>query len=217
MNTLANRFADLWCAHAKSPDRQAAQAVHQKLVEYYNEGWRSYHTFEHIRQTLQWLDDCKEHAEDSNAIEMAIWFHDCIYVTGATDNEARSRDYFFQQSDGVLDDPFRARVAHLIMDTCHCEKPDSNDGRLIADIDLTSFGLAWDNYYADSMNVQKECSLSKPVTFESKTFYLNKLKRRKTVYYSDYYLQHYEASAQQNIARHLDQLALEHQQQESVS
>ncbi len=217
MDTLENRFVDLWCHHSKNPYRQSAKDVHQRLVEYYNEDWRSYHTFEHIRDTLRWLDDCKGHADNSDAVEMAIWFHDCIYVLGANDNEAQSRDYFLKESDGVLDDKFRSEVAHLIMDTRHCEKPDSNDGKLIADIDLTSFGLVWEDYYSDCMNVRKECSIHKPMTFESKTFYLNKLKERQSVYYSDYYLQHYEASAQQNIARHLDQIIREYQEQKPAS
>ncbi|MCY4148912.1 MAG: hypothetical protein OXD44_06820 [Gammaproteobacteria bacterium] len=217
MDTLENRFIELWCAHSKSPNRQSAKEVHQGLVEYYNEDWRRYHTFEHIRDTLRWLDDCREHADDSDAIEMAIWFHDCIYVIGASDNEAQSRDYFLAVSEGVLDDSFRVRVAHLVMDTCHNEKPDSSDGELIADIDLTSFGLIWEDYYSDSINVQKECSIHKPITFESKTFYLNKLKQRKTIYYSDYYLNHYEASAQHNIAVHLDQITREYQERGTVS
>ncbi|MCY4218600.1 MAG: hypothetical protein OXE41_01695 [Gammaproteobacteria bacterium] len=217
MNTLENRFIDLWCSHSKNPNRQFAKDVHDRLIEYYNEDWRSYHTFEHIRDTLRWLDDCEEHAKDSDAIEMAIWFHDCIYVIGSSDNEARSRDYFLNVSEGSFNENYRTRVAHLIMDTCHNEKPDSNDGELIADIDLTSFGLTWEDYYTDFINVQKECSIHKPITFESKTFYLKKLKERKTVYYSDYYLQHYEASAQHNIAVHLDQITRQYQELGTVS
>lgn len=212
MNTLQNRFVELWCARSKFADRPIAAGVHERLVAYYNESWRRYHTFVHIRDTLKWLDDCQSHAEDSQAIEMAIWFHDCIYVVGASDNEAMSRDYFLDESDGVLEPSFRNRVAHLIMDTCHVDPPDSQDGKLIADIDLTSFGLDWESYFSDWVNVQKELGLLKPPTFESKTFYLNLLKSRKTVYHSDYYLQHYEASAQQNIARHLEEIAREHQQ-----
>ncbi len=217
MNTLENRFIDLWCAHSKRPNRSSAKDVHDRLVAYYNEDWRSYHTFDHIRDTLGWLDDCKEHADDSDAVEMAIWFHDCIYVIGANDNEAQSRDYFLAESDGVLNESYRSRVAHLIMDTCHMEKPDSNDGELIADIDLTSFGLAWEDYYSDSLNVQKEFSIQKPATFESKTFYLKKLKERTTIYHSNYYLQHYENAAQQNIAIHLDQIVQAYEEQGEAS
>ncbi|MYJ53001.1 MAG: hypothetical protein F4093_10170 [Gammaproteobacteria bacterium] len=169
----------------------------------YSESWRSYHNFDHIRACLQWLDDCGRHADDFDAIEMAIWFHDCIYVVGASDNEARSRDFFLDESRGVLGDPYRKLVAHLIMDTCHRDIPDSRDGKLLADIDLTSFGLPWDDYLSDSVNVQNENSILKPPTLESRTYYLNKLKQRKTIYYTDHYLRHYEMSAQRNIARHL--------------
>ena len=206
MDTFNDRFTELWYRHSPIPDAAVAITIHAKLVELYSQKWRSYHNFSHIQACLSWFDDCRNHAKNADSIEMAIWFHDCIYIVGKTDNEAQSRDFFLEQSDGILGNDFKTVVANLIMDTCHAEKPVTKDGQLLADIDLTSFGLSWEDYLFDNLNVQKESATRKsPPNPGAKTFYLEKLQSRKTVYYTPYYLEHYEASAQHNISYHLAQ------------
>ncbi len=202
------RFTALWNRHAVNRTDNRARKVHDELLAMYGEPWRAYHNFGHIVSCLGWLDLCKPHAEDPDAVEMAIWFHDCVYQVGAPDNEARSRDLFLEISDGVLDDDFRDRVAHLIMDTCHRSKPDSQDGQLLADIDLTSFGLRWNEYIADSDNVRKEMENSgtAPAT-SSKPVFLELLLNRESIYHTPYYRKHHEAQARQNIGKHLSDLA----------
>ena len=163
-----DRFAALWGRHETSNADSRVRNVYDDLISMYEEPWRTYHNFDHISSCLGWFDLCKAHAEDPDAIEMAIWFHDCIYTVGASDNEARSRDLFLERSDGELEDGFRNRVARLIMDTCHRNKPESPDGQLLADIDLTNFGLHWNEYIANSSNVRQEIENSKQ--FPSSSF-----------------------------------------------
>jgi len=210
LNDLQTRFTRLWQRHSQEPLPGFANEIFSQLATMYGEEWRSYHNIGHISDCLGYFDDCCDQASNPDAMEMAIWFHDCIYEIGARNNEARSRDWFMEQTRGILDDKFRNRVSELIMDTCHRHQPDTEDGKLIADIDLTSFSLPWDQYIADGKNVQKELGNDKPGSDPSKKIgFLANLSKRDTVYFSPYYLENFEKSAQDNISTHLVQLKQE--------
>ena len=213
MDKLTDRFTELWIRHERVSDAQHVASVYKQLIEMYAESWRTYHNIGHIKACLSYFDNCSDHADNSDAIEMAIWFHDCIYSVGATDNEARSRDWFLDVSDNHLPDDFRKLVAELIMDTCHKDEPISSDGKLLSDIDLTSFGLPWEEYLADGKNVQMEFSTLKPKPEKinpdasPKASFLEILKQRDTIYYSPFYLANFEHAAQTNIQQHLNKLS----------
>ena len=124
---------------------------------------------------------------------------------GASDNEARSRDWFLQCSNGVLPNSIRNLVDELIMDTCHRTEPETADGKLLADIDLTSFGLPWEQYLADGKNVQQEFNFGDNGSNSTSTSgFLKYLAGRNYIYYSPYYREHFEKSAQNNISTHLN-------------
>ena len=56
-------------------------------------------------------------AQGSDQIEMAIWFHDCIYEPLARDNEAKSAEHFRKQLGPYLDEALVGRVERLILAT----------------------------------------------------------------------------------------------------
>ena len=177
--------------------------VFSKLEAMYGETWRTYHNMGHISACLTYFDNCREVADNPDAIELAIWFHDCIYEVGNEYNEAMSRDWFLEVTDGHLDPALRKAVDGLIMDTVHNGVPETRDGKLLADIDLTSFGLSWDEYMRDGDNVREE--MGQHQSFKKKGgkySFLDILLSRQSVYFSDYYLEHFEASAQDNLRRH---------------
>ncbi len=207
MIELKDRFISLWQRNAYVDTGDTPAQVFDELVAMYSEAWRSYHNTEHIEVSIGYFDDCKDYAEFADAIELAIWFHDCIYILGASDNEAKSRDWFLQRSENQLVPALRQSVDELIMNTCHVDVPQTADGKLIADIDLTSFGLPWDDYMKDSLAVQSEFP-PRPAdsVATGKKVFLQNLMKDGQVYYSDYYLEHYEQKAQDNIRRHLELL-----------
>ena len=204
MTDLKSRFQYTWENSAADIANAKTSETFGQLIEMYSESWRSYHNISHIEACLKYFDRCRDQADCEEAIELAIWFHDCIYVVGAGDNEARSRDWFLQRSNGVLPDSLRNTVDELIMDTSHRTKPESEDGKLLADIDLTSFGLPWEQYLADGENVQHEFNYSENAAISgNKSGFLKYLAARQCIYYSPYYLKNFEKSAQNNISTHL--------------
>ena len=54
------------------------------------EGVRAYHTLKHVSECLDHLDDVGDLIEFPQAVELAIWFHDCFYHPAQNDNEETS-------------------------------------------------------------------------------------------------------------------------------
>ncbi len=117
------------------------QATWQQLASHYSEPHRHYHTLDHVAACLNWLDQYHHLAEDPLCIELALWAHDVIYDPRASDNEARSADWFAQQfADSSLTDAQRDRVHTLILATIHPHPPTDDDMALLQDIDLSILG-----------------------------------------------------------------------------
>jgi predicted metal-dependent HD superfamily phosphohydrolase len=208
LGKLRDRFCSLWQRHAIAGQQDIANNVFDLLCDKYQEPWRSYHNLNHILDCLNHFDACKKHAQFADAIEFAIWFHDCIYEVGAGDNEARSRDWFLEQTDGFLRLELRTVIAKLIMATSLHSTPETSDGRLLADIDLTSFGLPWHEYLQDSMAVQSELMRNKNSGSDAgKIKFLKSLSAKGSIYYSSYYLDHFEDNAKKNVRNHLKLLS----------
>lgn len=86
------------------------------LIEAYNESQRHYHTLSHVEAMLAGLDDASakrseaskgEDGVDRQAVQLAIWFHDCVYdpERGAPWNEQESGrrwEEFVEQAGGAL-------------------------------------------------------------------------------------------------------------------
>lgn len=117
------------------------QATWQQLASLYSEPHRHYHTLDHVAACLNWQDQYRHLAEDPLCIELALWAHDVIYDPRASDNEARSADWFAQHfADSDLTDQQRARVHELILATIHPHPPTDPDMALLQDIDLSILG-----------------------------------------------------------------------------
>ena len=204
MQSLKSRFVEAWNRIAKEEDADFASDVFERLEEMYGEPWRRYHTIHHIRACLGYFDECRHLADNPDNVEIAIWFHDCIYKIGDPENEANSRDWFLEVSDGKFTDRTRDTIAELIMDTNHRGPPASRDGKLLADIDMTSFSLPWSEYILDSAAVRDE--FHDPYSGNTRTKmigFLNSLLEQSAVYYTDHYLGDREQRAQQNIRKYL--------------
>lgn len=117
------------------------QTTRQQLASHYSEPHRHYHTLDHVAACLNWLDQYHHLAEDPLCVELALWAHDVIYDPRASDNEARSADWFAQHfADSDLTDQQRAQVHELILATIHPHPPTDPDMALLQDIDLSILG-----------------------------------------------------------------------------
>lgn len=206
--TRLPRFAALWQRNLLDGARDDGHAIYRRLVDGYSEPHRHYHTLAHIEQCLQLFDRCSAQVGDADALEFALWFHDVILEPGNSDNEARSAELYLELSDGVQREHLREAVHGMIMATLHNGSSlDHDDAIYMVDIDLSSFGLPWDEFLRDSVNLRAESSrLGDEEYYLNQTAFQRSLLARPRFYLSDFFYQRFEQQARANLERYFDYL-----------
>ncbi len=203
-----DRFQALWqrCLIPGTDDH--SDSIYQRLVAAYGETHRHYHTLSHIRHCLQQLDLCKAQLVGPDAVETSIWFHDVIYQSGAPDNENRSAQLYRELAVDVHQNDFCQRVEDMITATAHNKTPPARiDEQYLVDIDLSSFGLSWDDFLRDSRNLRLESShLSDSDYHRRQGNFRKSLLARECFFYTDYFYQRYETQARENIERYFEHM-----------
>jgi len=113
--------------------------------------YRYYHTAEHINSRLQWLDLIADLADRLNGIELALWFHDAVYVPRFSNNEDKSARWvmdFLQEQ--LVSKEGTDRVCHL----AHTASTQTNHESLVLDIDLSILGSNADTYKKTDRSVR---------------------------------------------------------------
>jgi predicted metal-dependent HD superfamily phosphohydrolase len=196
---LAERFSGQWrsCAGVN------AEAVWQRLRQHYQEPHRHYHTLGHLAHCLRELDIAKDHVAEFSATELAIWFHDIIYHYGARDNEILSAAFFREVAGPSMPEPFVDRVCEFIIATQHTGAAQDSAVAFVVDIDLSGFGLPWDDYLADSNALRQEAdSVGDEQYYLGKLRFLSELQRWPSLFQSPFFRTRLETSAQSNISRY---------------
>jgi len=200
------RFESLWSRCIGD----GAGAVFDELDALYGEPHRHYHTAAHIEHCLHQFDLAADRMDRPDAVEMALWFHDAIYEIPTEKNELRSAELFAARAAGRGSEPFRSEVRRLIMATIHREPPATLDESFIVDIDLSSFGLPWEEFLSDSRAVRAEFSQVTDAEFypRQKKF-LESLVARPAFCFTEFFQDRHEDRARGNIERLFEKLGAE--------
>lgn len=202
--TGLDRFQALWrrCLINERPDHSAT--IHQQLTEAYGEPHRRYHTLAHIEHCLAMFDQCKSLAHNADALELAVWFHDIILQPGRRDNEALSAELYLQLSDQTQHNELRELVAQLIIATQHDGGSlEDADAIYMVDIDLSSFGLSWEEFQRDSQNLREECPECSDAEYHRKQeAFRSALATRESFFRSGFFSERYEQQAQENLSKY---------------
>jgi predicted metal-dependent HD superfamily phosphohydrolase len=88
----------------------------ERITKAYAETHRRYHTAAHINACLREFDSVRSLARSGPEVEAALWFHDVIYNTRASDNELQSAEMAsrFLTSSGVSSQRFGPRNNALL-------------------------------------------------------------------------------------------------------
>ena len=133
-----SRFSALWQSLGAASD---PQPVFDALARNYSGPQRAYHTLEHVRDCLAEFDRASSLAERPLEVQAALWLHDVVYDTRASDNEERSADWAVGTltKAGVTGTTVE-HICGLILATKHIGAPQSADAALVVDIDLALAG-----------------------------------------------------------------------------
>ena len=194
------RFIALW-RRCLTSDATAAETAYDRLINLYGEPHRHYHTLIHIRHCLDEFDPTAARMDDPDAVEMALWFHDAIYQPGAMDNEWRSAELFRQWSEGLATPAFRQRVHDLVMATTHREPPRDRDAGFTMDIDLSGFGLPWEQCEQEGRLIRAEfADRTDDEYYPGHLRFLLALHHRPTFFFTEWFQRRYESAARANVA-----------------
>ena len=194
-----HRFETLWSRRFGDD----AGAVFDELDALYGESHRHYHTAAHIAHCLRQFDLAVDRMDEADAVEMALWFHDAIYDIPGEDNELRSAELFAARAAARGAEPLRSGVHRLIMVTTHRDAPpETLDESYMVDIDLSGFGLPWEEFLRESRAVRAERPQVPDADFypRQKKF-LESLVARPVLYRTDFFRERLEARARRNIER----------------
>ncbi len=202
VNQTHARFLALWSRCGGI----GAEAVYADLMQHYAEPNRHYHTLRHIRRCLRDLDWARAAIPDPDAVELALWCHDVIYVPGARDNEQLSARWFKDCAQGRI--AASERIANMILATTHAMAPDDPDARFTVDIDLANLGGDRTRFFRDQVCLRAERRDLDDIAFDcQERAFLSFLLARSHVYHTDVFRARCETPARNNLAWRLAQPA----------
>lgn len=204
----ATPLADLPRAHAMFLDLLGQLHVGAEdradLVAMLREPWRRYHGAGHAG--LLWDRHLAHGGDRADAVAAhAIAYHDAVYVTGATDNEARSAALWQAHAEGL---PVRLReaVTRAILATAdHAAAHRDPDAAWLVDLDLTPLGEPWPRFEASSRALREEAGLPPDQPSLGQIDFLRRLFALPRLYRSERHQaalwRAYEAPARANLRR----------------
>ena len=180
------------------------EAYWKTLEESYSRNQLAYHNLNHIADCLAKFRKATHLATDPVAIEFALWFHDIIYDPKAADNEEQSARV---AESFLLHSPLTEKVSELILDTRHQQEPQSNDGKLICDIDLSILGSDPQCYDAYSKAIRDEYSWVASADYRvGRSKVLQNFLNRGQIYAIPDFQERYEQQARTNLKKELASL-----------
>ncbi len=183
-------------------------SVFDQVMAAYTDPSRHYHSLDHIAECLYEFDTVRAQASDPTALEAAIWFHDVVYDGRRNDNEEQSA----KVADAALEELgasplLRERVRQLILLTRHDRSPDSEDGKLIVDIDLASLAVPPGEFDHNTQLIRQEYPhVSEEKFREGRCDLLKRILKRPRIYFTATFFNRSERAARENLERALVRL-----------
>ena len=187
----------------------SAYPVSDRLVAAHAESHRHYHTLEHVGDVLRVAGRLP--ADDRQAVQLAVWFHDAIYDPRATDNEERSAALtaVWLMPLGVPSDVI-AHVADLVRATAHLTTaaPTNADTAALLDADLAILGASEVRYRRYAADVRKEYAWVPDADYRAgRTAVLEAFLARPRLYHTDAMHAEGDAAARANLRAEVAALA----------
>jgi predicted metal-dependent HD superfamily phosphohydrolase len=178
------------------------------LLAKYQEPGRYYHTLQHLAECLQLFDEAAPLAQRPGEVVIALWFHDAVYDTRRSDNEAASGDWAEQVVRAASGPAETAgRIRDLILATRHAELPPPGDSALMVDIDLAILGAPEARFEEYETQIHREYEwVPEPVFRPTRARILQQFLERERIYSTAPFAARFEARARSNLLRALARL-----------
>lgn len=186
-----------------------AAAIERDVLARYDDEARTYHNRVHVLDTLQTAAWLSHHAPgQQREIRLALWFHDAIYDSERSDNEARSAELAaacLQRCSAPVN--LIADVGDLIMAT-KTHDTASAASEVVVDADLAILGRSHALYAAYAQAIRQEYSwVSEAAYRQGRQAVLASFLNRPQIYHTAQMLETYESAARANLRWELNQLS----------
>lgn len=194
---------------ARFGHQEVAEPLYCIIESLYAHPPRPYHNLTHISACLDLLDRCRSLTQQPDAIELALWMHDCVYVPGRKDNEERSAQIarVFARELNVA--PAQAAAIEAwILATRHTQPPASPDEALVLDIDMAILASPADVYDAYTNAIRREFALATDEQFKAgRAAFLKSQLAQPAVFFTPALKAELEPPARANMERELAALS----------
>lgn len=128
-----------------------------KLKEAWNESRRKYHNEDHLTQILKDLEKSKSKVLPLHwdALVIAAFFHDAVYVIGATDNEDQSIKVFLNSFQGKNFDMVKS-IKEMIKSTQFRVVPNDKLVRIFWEADNAGFLGTFESFLEVEKKIRQE-------------------------------------------------------------
>jgi predicted metal-dependent HD superfamily phosphohydrolase len=215
LDELAIKWRQCWIdksidpASATRSDRQEIDRVFQLLVTAYTQPDRHYHHLNHIDRVLTTLARFSNRFQDPITISLAAWFHDFVYDSQASDNEAQSARVAKEllTNLGVSINSID-RVQQLILATQgHKVDPSDADLCIFLDADLAILGADPVLYQAYQRSIRCEYNWVSDLEYKAgRIRVLKSFLQRDRLYHTELLFNELESTARCNIQQEIDLL-----------
>lgn len=207
--TLEPRWRTLW---KRLGARGDPKPVFDQLVWLYTDPARRYHTLDHIAHCLAELDDamCEValRPKDADLVEVALWFHDAVYVPGLRYNEQLSGALAWRiLFEASLPPNTCGDISELIMATAAHQPSQCPEYATLIDIDLAILGRPEAEFDAYEEGIRFEYQRVPDDQFRAgRIAILEGFLARERIYRTEHFRTKYEMRASANLERSIAQL-----------
>jgi len=147
---------------------------------------RAYHNLAHVGECLDLLGRHRSSATAPDVLELAVWFHDCVYMPDRSDNEARSAAIGSMAARALgLGERTSNRIFALILATRHASLPTTEDEAILLDIDLSILAAGNARYDRYAAQIRAEHEFVKDSEFAAgRAKFLRTLLKRPRLFHS---------------------------------
>ncbi|MFC1696849.1 hypothetical protein ACFL1H_00800 [Nanoarchaeota archaeon] len=176
---------------------------YDKIVQPYSDPNRFYHNINHVMDMLLEFKQVKDKLNNPDAVEYAIWSHDCVYEVGnnGKSNEQRSADIAVEVCKELsIEDDFANNVKDLVLATEYGFVNELNDDqKYFVDMDLAVLGKPKLKYLKYLFNVRNEYQMYGTNEFTLGRHSFMSKEFDGPIYNTEYFRNKYENQAKINL------------------
>lgn len=188
--------------------RRPDQRVFSELLARHREPERAYHNLQHLEECFARFEEVSALADRPGEILVALWFHDAVYNSHASDNEERSARWAAEviRAAGGSGE-VGARVSEMILATRHETAGPSGDAGLLVDIDLAILAAPESRFDQYEEQVRQEYRwVPEPIYRSTRARVLRQFLTRPSIYCTPAFQERFDAAARANLERSLRRL-----------